>query len=237
MRLDVIFDPQRWAAFTEWSVWQHTIWAGFQITLTMAGIAVVTSLVLGLALALMRVSRFAVIRLPAALFVEVVRSLPVLLLIFFSSLGLPRLGIGVDPFGAATFALALYTSAVNAEIMRAGITSIERGQMEAARSLGLSYAQSMGFVILPQALRRVVPPQVSQLVTLFKDTSLAAVIGVNELTRKVQLLYQFERPPNPLQALFVAACIYFVVNYTLSRLTRRLELPAAGGVGAPVDAH
>ncbi len=236
MRLDVIFDPRRWSAFTELSVWQNTVWAGFQITLKMAAVAMVVSLVFGLLLALLRTSRIAAIRVPVALLVETVRSLPVLLLIFFSSLTLPRLGLAVDPFTAATAALAVYTSAVNAEIMRAGITSIERGQMEAARSLGLSYIQTMRFVILPQALRRVIPPQVGQLVTLFKDTSLAAVIGVNELTRKMQILYQFERPPNPLQALFVAACVYFVVNYTLSRVSKRWEL-GIGGAPAAVDVH
>jgi ABC-type amino acid transport system permease subunit len=125
---------------------------------------------------------------------------------------------------------------VNAEIMRAGITSIERGQVEAARSLGLSSTQVMRYVVLPQALRRMIPPQVSQLITLIKDTSLTAVIGVLELTRRTQILYQSENPPNPLQALFVAACIYLAINYTLSRLTRRWEL-GVGGAPVAVDVH
>ena len=235
MRFDIIFDPRRWAAFTELSVWRFLL-TGMQVTFTMAAIAVVCSLVFGLLLALMRVSRFRFLRWPAGITVETIRSLPVLLLIFFSSLLIPRLGIGLDPFGAATLALTVYTAAVNAEIMRAGIVSIDRGQVEAARSLGLGYVQTMRYVVLPQALRRVIPPQVSQLVTLIKDTSLAAVIGVNELTRRTQILYQSEQPPNPLQALFVAACVYFAVNYTLSRVSRRWEL-SVGGAPLRVDAH
>ena len=227
MNLEVLFDPRRWAAFTELSVWRFLL-TGVQVTFTMAAIAIVVSLVLGLVLALLRLSTFPPIRWLATVWIEVVRALPVLLLIFFASLWLPRIGLAVDPFAAGTIALSLYTAAVNAEIMRAGILSIERGQVEAARSLGLSYAQTMRHVVLPQALRRMIPPQVSQLVTLIKDTSLTAVIGVLELTRRSQILYQSENPPNPLQALFVAACIYFAVNFTLSRLTARWEIGVAG---------
>jgi putative glutamine transport system permease protein len=201
MNLEVLFDPRRWSAFTELSVWRFLL-SGVQVTFTMAAIAIVVSLILGLLLALLRLSSFPLIRWPATLFIEVVRALPVLLLIFFASLWLPRIGVPVDPFAAGTIALSLYTASVNAEIMRAGILSIERGQVEAARSLGLTYVQTMRFVVLPQALRRMIPPQVSQLVTLIKDTSLTAVIGVLELTRRSQILYQSENPPNPLQALW-----------------------------------
>lgn len=235
MQLEVLVDPRRWSAFTEVAVWTFLL-TGMRTTFTMAIIAVVASLVFGLVLALLRLSRFPFISWPAALVVEVVRALPVLLLIFFTSLLVPRLGWGLDPFGAGTLALSVYTAAVNAEIMRAGILSIDRGQIEAARSLGLTYVQTMRYVVLPQALRRVIPPQVSQLVTLIKDTSLAAVIGVTELTRRSQILYQSENPPNPLQALFVAACVYFAVNFTLSRISKRWEL-GIGGAPARIDAH
>jgi putative glutamine transport system permease protein len=232
MNLQPLYDPRRWSAFSEASVWGF-LFAGVQTTFLMATIAIVVSLILGLALALLRLSRFPFVSWPATLIIELVRALPVLLLIFFSSLWLPRIGVRVNPFAAGTLALAIYTACVNAEIMRAGIVSIDRGQVEAARSLGLSYPQTMRFVVLPQAMRRMIPPQISQLVTLIKDTSLTAVIGVLELTRRSQILYQSENPPNPLQALFVAACIYFTVNFTLSRVTRRWEL----GVGGAVDLH
>ena len=227
MNLEVLFDPRRWAAFTELSVWRFLL-AGVQVTFTMAVVAIVVSLFLGLVLALLRLSHLPLVRWPATVVIEVIRALPVLLLIFFASLWLPRMGVPVDPFAAGTIALSIYTASVNAEIMRAGILSIEKGQVEAARSLGLTYAQTMRHVILPQALRKMIPPQVSQLVTLIKDTSLTAVIGVLELTRRSQILYQSENPPNPLQALFIAACVYFAVNFTLSRVTSRWELTIGG---------
>src|SRR5262245_61351494 len=191
----------------------------------MAAIAVVVSLVAGLLLALCRLSRFPLLRYPATLYIEVVRALPVLLIIFFTFFAAARAGLGLSPFGAGALALALYTSAINAEIVRAGIVSINRGQWEASRSLGLTHLQTLRYVVFAQALRRVVPPQVSQMITLLKDTSLAAVIGVQELTRRGQLIYQAEF--NPLQALFVVACIYFAVNYSLSRLSRRWEVATA----------
>jgi ABC-type amino acid transport system permease subunit len=157
----------------------------------------------------------------------------VLFFIFFTFFAVARARLGLSPLWAATLALTIYTSAINAEIMRAGIASLDRGQVEAARSLGLTYGQTMRFVVLPQALRRMVPPQVSQIITLVKDTSLASVIGVIELTRRGQIIYQTEL--NPLQSLFVVSLIYFAINYSLSRLSRRWEL-AVGGT-APQDAH
>jgi putative glutamine transport system permease protein len=223
--MEQLLDPKRWSAFLELAIWRF-LWSGLQITLSMAAIAAVSSLALGLVLAVLRLSRWAAVRYPAVVAIEVVRALPVLFLIFFAFFAAARAGLGLSPFGAGTLALTIYTSAVNAEIFRAGITSIERGQVEAARALGLTYAQAMRYVVLPQALRRMIPPQVGQLITLIKDTSLAAVIGVGELTRRAQIIFQSEF--NPLQSLFVAACIYFAINYTLSLVSRRWELAAGG---------
>lgn len=221
------FNPRKWAVFLDPGIWAF-LWTGLQITLAMAAIAIISSLVAGLILALCRLSRFPLLRYPAALYVEVVRALPVPLIIFFTFFATARAGLGLSPFGAGALALTLYTSAINAEIVRSGIASISRGQWEASRSLGLSYRQTLRHVVLPQALRRVVPPQVGQIITLLKDTSLAAVIGVQELTRRGQIIYQAEL--NPLQSLFVVACIYFAVNHCLSRLSRRWEV-GSGGAG------
>jgi putative glutamine transport system permease protein len=132
---------------------------------------------------------------------------------------------------AATLALIAYTSAVNAEIVRAGILSIERGQVEAARALGLSYPQMMRFVVLPQAFRRIIPPQVSQLVTLIKDTSLAYIVGTTELMRRIFILYSgFDTGVGVIQGLFVASCIYFCANYALSSFGAWLERRGMGSV-------
>ncbi len=155
--MQAFFEPRRWAPFLEPAIWQF-IWTGLQITLSMAAIAIIGSLALGLFLALCRMSRLPFLRYPAVVFVETVRALPVLLLIFFIFFGAARAGLGLSPFGAGTLALTLYTGAINAEIMRAGITSIGRGQWEAARSLGLDYRQTLSYIVFPQAARRVVPP-------------------------------------------------------------------------------
>jgi His/Glu/Gln/Arg/opine family amino acid ABC transporter permease subunit len=216
-----LFEWRYWRAFTEWEIWQFLL-TGLQVTLSMAAVAIALSLVLGTVLALMRSSRFPLLHWPAVGYIEIIRALPVLYLIFFAFFGGARYGLS-DPVWAATVALTVYTSAVNAEIIRAGILSVERGQVEAARSLGLTYFQTMRYVVLPQALRRVVPPQVSQFVTLIKDTSLAYIVGTNEFMRAMTILYSgFE--VGTLQGLFVASLVYFAINYAVSQVGRLLEL-------------
>jgi putative glutamine transport system permease protein len=142
---------------------------------------------------------------------------------------------------SAILALALYNSAVVAEIMRAGILSISKGILEASRSLGLSYMQSMRFVAVPMALRRMSPGLVSQLITLYKDTSLGALIALEELLRRGKLLY--ENPAytsSTIEILFVVAMMYFIPNYMLSLYAARLEkgpetrARADGGAAQPV---
>jgi aspartate/glutamate/glutamine transport system permease protein len=224
-----IFEYRYWKAFLEWEIWVFLL-TGLQTTLTIAVFAIVLSLIFGALLAMARISRFRALRWPARLYIESIRALPVLFIIFFmffgGAKGFTVFGFHVgwqDPVVAAILALTVYTSAINAEIIRAGITSIDRGQFEASRALGLGYVQMMRLVVLPQALRRMVPPQVSQLITLIKDTSLAYVIGSNELLQKAKILYSgFET--GPIQALFVAASMYFVINYSLSLLSRRIEV-------------
>jgi His/Glu/Gln/Arg/opine family amino acid ABC transporter permease subunit len=229
MQLDKLFAARYWIGFTDWQIWQFIL-AGLQVTVMMAVVAIVTSLIFGTLLALARISRNPLLHYPAVGYIELIRALPVLYLIFFAFFGGARFGLR-DPVVAATLALIVYTSAVNAEIMRAGILSIERGQVEAARALGLSYAQTMRFVVLPQAFRRVIPPQVSQLVTLIKDTSLAYIVGTTELMRRIFILYSgFDTGVGVIQGLFVASCLYFVANFALSSLGSWLERRGVGHV-------
>jgi putative glutamine transport system permease protein len=122
---------------------------------------------------------------------------------------------------AVLIALTVYTSAVNAELLRSGILSLDRGQTEAARSLGLSYWQTMSRVILPQAFRRTLAPLIAQFTILVKDTSLGSIIGFIELQRSARILY--ENDYNPMEALYVVALIYFVVNYLLGQTSRFVE--------------
>ncbi len=229
MDVSRLFEYRYWKAFLEPEIWAFLL-SGLQLTVTIAAFAIILSFVFGTLLALARISRFAPVRYPAVAYIEVVRALPVLLIIFFTffagTRGITLLGARLswqDPLVASIAALTAYTSAVNAEIIRAGILSIEKGQLEAARALGLGYLGTMRYVVLPQALRRMVPPQIGQFITLVKDTSLAFVIGTNELLTRVKILYSgFEI--GPIQGLFVAAVIYFAINYSLSLLSRRFEL-------------
>lgn len=208
---------------------------GLRETLLLSVTSVGLSFVVGLAFALARLSRRPWIHWPAVLYVEIIRALPVLLLIvyfhikgttIFRPIMSPFFGEDFDLplFWAGVLGLSLYTSAVLAEIIRAGIAALPRGQTEAASALGLNYAQSMRFVILPQALRLMVPAMMGQLTTVIKDTSLVATIGVFELVRQGRVIFtQFF---NPLEVLLYIAVIYFVICFALSQASRRLEIRA-----------
>jgi His/Glu/Gln/Arg/opine family amino acid ABC transporter permease subunit len=153
--------------------------------------------------------------------VEVVRAVPLLLLIFFIFFGLPALGVKLPTFPAAVLALGLWMTVNTAEVVRGGIQSIARGQFEAARSVGLGELQAMRHVIFPQAVRRMIPPFVGLCTILVKDTSLAAIIGVFELTRAAQ--ETIERTFRSFEIYLTAAAIYFVVCFPLTRLAQRFE--------------
>jgi glutamate transport system permease protein len=191
-------------------------------TVKAALMAMVLAMAVGAFLALGRLSRTAPVRWLAGFYVEVFRAMPLILLMFFCALGLPKVGIHLSPFRSVVVALVAYNGAVLGEIFRAGILSLDRGQSEAASALGLTYWQSMGRVIVPQAARRMIPAIVSQLVTLLKDTSLGTVVNYDELLRRSRDTGTFYG--NTLQVLTEAAVIYIIVNFTLSRIARRLEV-------------
>lgn len=234
----------RWEFLMRGSTWTFLA-RGLLLTLQLAVVSIALSLVFGIALALARLaphSRMGIpirpmaarlVRAPVALVVEVIRSAPLFMLIIFMFFGMPHLGVNLSPMTAAMVALTLYTSCVLSEIVRAGILSLDRGQFEAAESLGLSYRQRLTQVVLPQALRRMIPAILSQLVTLLKDTSLASAITVTELARRGQILYQIDS--NPIEILLVVMAIYFLLNYALSRIARRFEArPMRAAVAKPL---
>ena len=222
-------DWARWEPFTQWSVMKFLL-LGMVNTLKAAAAAMGLALLLGSALALLRLSRTAPLRWFAAGFVEFFRGVPLLLLIFFTFFGLRKYDIDISPFRALVLALAIYNGAVLGEIFRAGIRSLDRGQTEAAYAMGLSYWQAMGLVVIPQAVRRMVPAIVSQLVTLLKDTSLGYIVTYDELLRRSRSTGQFFN--NPLQTTVVVALMYIGVNYALSRLARWLEVRQRRRFGA-----
>ena len=203
---------------------------GLLNTLKLAAAAMALALVLGGVLALGRLARNAPVRWGAGVLVEFFRGFPLLLLILFAVFGMRSLGYDLPLFWSVAAALAIYNGAVLAEIFRAGILSLDRGQGEAASTIGLTYWQAMRHVILPQAVRRMTPAIVSQLVTLLKDTSLAYFVQYEELLRRAQLTGNFDR--NLLQVSIAVALVYIVVNFLLGRVARRLEVRQRRRLGA-----
>lgn len=204
--------------------------AGVVETLQLAITAIGLAIPIGLALALGRLARNVVVRNAVGSFVEFFRALPVLLLIFLSRFGLPQYGIDFSDFWFIVIALVAYNAAVLAEIFRAGILSLDRGQSEAAYTLGLTYGKAMRLVVLPQALRRMQPAILSQLVTLIKDTSLAYIISYPELLNIGGQISDFF--DNRLQSFVLIALIFIAINFTLSRAAARLEIRQRRRLGA-----
>ncbi len=214
-------DGALWRPLRQSSV-QRFLLLGLWTTVKTALVAMVAATVVGALLALGRLTRNPPVRWAAGAYVEFFRALPLILLMYFCALALPKYGIHLSPFQGVVLALTVYNGAVLGEIFRAGILSLERGQSEAASALGMTYWQSMLRVIVPQAARRMIPAIVSQLVTLLKDTSLGTVIQLDELltrSRDTGIFYH-----NRLQVYTVTALAYIVVNFTLSRVARRLEI-------------
>lgn len=195
---------------------------GFLVTLEVAAIAIVLSYALGILIALLRFAKVPVLSQVLMLWVEGIRNLPLLLIIFFMYFGVPEFGPDMTPFQAAVAALVVFESALISEIVRSGLNSIEKGQMEAARSSGLTYIQALRYIIVPQALRRMIPPTVSQFISLLKDTSLAVIIALPDLLNNATIVYN-QNVNYVFPVLLMAALMYFAVNYPLSLLARRLE--------------
>nr|WP_225429989.1 amino acid ABC transporter permease [Deinococcus detaillensis] len=200
---------------------------GARITLLLTVVSGVIGLLIGLLAGLMKTSSLWVTRAPAGFFVWLVRGTPLLVQILFVYNALPpllqKIGINVqlDEFWSAVVALSLNVGAYNAEVIRAGIQAIPRGQGEAARSLGLNGAQTMTSIILPQALRVVVPPLVNNLVALLKDSSLASAIALVELTLSGQRVSSETFQPIPV--LTTVAAVYLALTTVMTTFTDQLE--------------
>ncbi|MGW6302533.1 amino acid ABC transporter permease [Peribacillus butanolivorans] len=196
---------------------------GFWVTIQVAFVSIILSFIIGGLVGIIRYAKVPVLSQILAMIVETVRNLPLLLIIFFTYFALPEIRIKLEIIPAAIVALTIFESAMLSEVIRSGLKSVDKGQMEAARSSGLSYVQALIHIILPQALRRMVPPIVSQFISLLKDTSLAVVISLPELTHHGQIIYgQSQKFLIPI--LILVALMYFVVNYSLSIVAQRLEL-------------
>ncbi|HEX2361464.1 MAG TPA: amino acid ABC transporter permease [Jiangellaceae bacterium] len=230
---------ERWQVFTEpplgqkaADVWRSLLVTGLLATLRAAAVAAVIAAVLGVILAFGRMARLGWIRVPVVAVIEFFRGLPVVLLMFFGVIAL-----GLPLFWGVVFGLVLYNGAIIAEILRAGIVSLPKGQTEAAYAIGLSRTQTLFTILLPQAVRRMLPSLVSQLVVLNKDTSLGFIVGYAELLRRLQTNTQFFGQRYWFQFFVVGTAIYIAVNFTLSRiavwLERRGSSKVAGGIPNP----
>lgn len=205
---------------------------GFWNTIALSGIAMAIAIALGLAVALAGLYADRIGRIINRVYVEGFRAVPTLVLILWVYYGLPVvLGISLDVFGAGVIALAVSESAFMAEIFRAGIQSVARGQLEAADSIGITSLDKMRFVVMPQAIRRILPPMGNQFVYMLKMSSLVSVIGLSDLTRRSNELVVSEYRPLEIYTFLVLE--YLVLILIVSALVRRLERKM--GAGERVD--
>ena len=191
-------------------------------TLRLALPAIVLGFVLGIFVGLARLARAPWIRLPATAYVEFFRGVPLVMVIFWIWFIIPQLlRLPIPEYGVALTAFVVFEAAYFGEIVRAGVQSVARGQVEAATALGMSLSKTMIWVVLPQALRNMVPSLVTQMIVLFKDTSLASIIGYVDLTKAAQIVNNREIRPFELY-LFIAV-VYWLCTYSMARVARRFE--------------
>ena len=226
-------EGDRWKNLTATALLKF-LFQGLWANVKAAVVGMALALVLATVLALGRLSRNVVVRWLSGFVIETFRGLPQLLFILGAALLLPKYGYELDPIYYVIVGLTLYEGAVLAEIFRAGILSLDRGQSEAAYAVGLSYRQAMAFVVVPQAVRRMAPAIVSQLVTLFKDTSLGYAIAYEEMVRRGRIAFT-QYGESLLQIVLLVALTFMLINMTLSRYARRLEQRQSRryGGGAP----
>ena len=206
------------SVFVYWNVLAMGLWATFKLFIICSTLGLGGGLFMGM----LRYSKTRWISYPAMLYVEIFRNTPVLVQIIWFFFALPVVtGIEVSPMMAAVLGITLNTIAFSAEVFRGGIQSIEREQWEAGKAIGMSYAQSMRRVILPQALKRMLPPLTSRGIEVFKMSTLASVVAYPETVQQAKLIASYEY--NPIEAYTVVALMFFIVLLPLVQLTYMLE--------------
>jgi glutamate transport system permease protein len=223
------FTASKWAPFTSLDVWRF-LGAGLVETFKIAIVDAILSVTVGAIVALGQVSSRRTLRWMAIVYSECFRGLPTLLLVLFVYFAFPALGINVTAYWAVVLGSAAYNSAVLSNVFKAGILSLDRGQVEASYSIGLTQWETMRIIVAPQAFQRMLPTVVAQLVVLFKDSSLGFFIGYEELLRRTQIIGAFSE--NLIQSYMVAAALYFILCYLISRLARFLERSTISKGGA-----
>lgn len=195
---------------------------GAAVTIQITALSVGFGFLIGMFTGIARLSSNKPIKLLAAIYVDFIRGTPLLVQIFIIYFAMPIiLGMRIEPFIAAITACSINSGAYVAEIFRSGIQSIDKGQMEAGRSLGMSWMQTMQYIIMPQAFKRIIPPLGNEFIAMLKDSSLVSVIGFEELTRRGQLI--IARTYGSFEIWLTVAFIYLVMTLTISRLVAYLE--------------
>ncbi|HOB88852.1 MAG TPA: amino acid ABC transporter permease [Bacillota bacterium] len=189
---------------------------GAAMTMELTCLSMIGGMILGLPLALARISRNPLLNKPASFYIWWMRGTPLLMQLFLIYYGLPQAGLTLDPFPAAAIGMTLNASAYIAEIFRGGILSIDKGQTEAARSLGMTYLQSMRWVIFPQTLPRIMPPLGNEAVARLKDSSLVSTIAMVDLMRSAQQL--IATTFRPLEVYFAAGVFYLILTTAFTLL-------------------
>lgn len=199
-----------------------TLFKGLGLTVYLAVVSLILATIIGLISGLMTLSKKIWVYGPARLYVNVIRGTPLLVQILFIYFGLPGVtSIKLTPLTAGIIAISFHIGAYVSEVFRAGIESVDKGQMEAGRSLGLTHGQTMRRIIIPQASRRMIPPMMNQFIMGVKDTSLLAVIGVAELTQRGQSIYAVNY--RAFEILALVGLIYLILTYSLYRVSRVVE--------------
>lgn len=195
---------------------------GLKVTVEVSLFSIIFSFLIGGICGVVRFSNIPYLSKILGILIDIIRNLPLLLIIFFTYFALPQIGIQMNIFWSAVAALTIFESAMLSEIFRAGLNAVPKGQMEAGLSTGLSYVETMRIVVLPQAFKSMIPAIVSQLISLIKDTSLAVIISLPELTHQARIVYG--QNTNYVLPMFVAMTLmYFAVCYALSLLSSYLE--------------
>ncbi len=209
--------------FFNWNVFVSSfplLLSGLRITLLLGVVSIIAGLVSGLFIALTRIYGARPLGIVAKVYTDVFRSIPILVLLIVVYYALPFVGLRLSPFMSAAVALTLVSGAYTAEIFRAGIEAIPSGQFEASQALGLGYRHMMLDVILPQAVRIVIPPLTNNCINVIKDTALASVVAMPDLLKQATQAQALEANPTPL---IVAALMYVAILWPLVILVGRLE--------------
>jgi len=188
---------------------------GVEYTIVLAFFTVIIGFILGLLLSLMRLSKSHILKFIATAYIEFIRGTPILVQLYIVYYGLPHVGVNLPEFSAGVAALSVNSAAYIAEIIRAGIQAVDAGQMEAARSLGMRQSKAMRYVIIPQAVKNILPALGNEFITVIKESSVASIIGIHELMFNADTVRG--NTYRPFEPLGIAAVMYFILTFGLSK--------------------